>query len=326
MTIQDVFQYYAGDLGQVEAFMEREFRSEVALIPEISRYLIGSGGKRFRPMLLMACANLSGYRGERSARLAAVLEFIHSATLLHDDVIDEGRLRRGKASANTVWGNAASVLVGDFLYSKSFRILSDDGNLDVLRLMSETTNIMSEGEVFQLVRSGDAGITEEDYLTIIEKKTAILMAAACAIGGILGGIGPERVAALRRFGLLLGMAFQMTDDTLDYLAEESQFGKTIGKDLQEGKLTLPLIVALSRCSEEERGRIVGLVEEMKRTGGAGGVGEVVGCIRRHDGIPYTLGKAEAFVAEAKECLNGFGSSEAKSHLVTIAGFILERRT
>ncbi|NPU84990.1 MAG: polyprenyl synthetase family protein [Syntrophaceae bacterium] len=326
MTIQDIFQYYAADLGQVEAFMEREFRSEVALIPEISHYLIGSGGKRFRPLLLIACANLSGYRGERSARLAAVLEFIHTATLLHDDVIDEGQLRRGKASANTVWGNAASVLVGDFLYSKSFRILSDDGSIDVLRLMSETTNIMSEGEVFQLVRSGDVRITEQDYLTIIEKKTAILMAAACAIGGILGGHGQERTAALRRFGLLLGMAFQMTDDTLDYMAEEAQFGKTIGKDLQEGKLTLPLIIALGRCAGEERERITGLVEEMKRTGGGDGVGEVVDCIRRHNGISYTLGKAEAFVTEAKECLNGFGASEAKNHLVAIAGFILERRT
>ncbi len=326
MTIQDVFQHYAVDLRQVETFMEREFRSEVALIPEISRYLIGSGGKRFRPLLLIACANLSGYRGERCARLASVLEFIHTATLLHDDVIDEGQLRRGKASANTVWGNAASVLVGDFLYSKSFRILSDDGSIDVLRLMSETTNIMSEGEVFQLIRSGDVRITEEDYLTIIEKKTAILMAAACAIGGILGERGSAGVEALRRFGLLLGMAFQMTDDTLDYMAEEALFGKTIGKDLQEGKLTLPLIAALARSPEAERSRIIGLVEEMKRTGGADGVGEVVDCIRRHGGISYTLGKAEAFVEEARACLDGFDSSEARQHLLAIAGFILERRT
>jgi octaprenyl-diphosphate synthase len=325
MTIQDIFRYYAGDLEQVEAFMEREFRSEVVLIPEISRYLIGSGGKRFRPLLLIACANLSGFRDERSARLAAVLEFIHTATLLHDDVIDEGQLRRGKASANRVWGNAASVLVGDFLYSKSFRILSDDGNIDVLRLMSETTNIMSEGEVFQLVRSGDVHITEADYLTIIEKKTAILMAAACAIGGILGGHGPDSVAALRRFGLLLGMAFQMTDDTLDYMAEEALFGKTVGKDLQEGKLTLPLIVALARCPAGERDRIAGLIEAMKKRGDADGVGEVVDCIRRHGGISYTLEKAEGFVAEARKCLGGFGSSEAKAHLETIAGFILERK-
>jgi len=246
VQIQDVFSYYGDELRRVEECMERHLRSEVNLIPEIIYHLLGSGGKRFRPLLLLATSALCGYKGERHYSLSAVVEFIHTATLLHDDVIDHAQIRRGKVSANNIWGNAASVLVGDFLYSKSFKLMTEDGNIAVLKLLSTTTNTMSEGEVFQLVKAGDINLTEKEYLFIIEKKTSTLISAACAVGGILGNASDAKIEALTRFGMRLGSAFQITDDTLDYTANEGEFGKAIGKDLEEGKITLPLIRTLKK--------------------------------------------------------------------------------
>ncbi|MBA4422789.1 MAG: octaprenyl diphosphate synthase [Syntrophus sp. (in: bacteria)] len=252
MQIQDVFRYYANDLKRVEENMEMSLRSEVRLIPEIIHHLIGSGGKRFRPLLLLAASELCGYRGERRYPLSTIIEFIHTASLLHDDVIDQAETRRGKVSANHIWGNAASVLVGDFLYSKSFKLMTDDGNPAILKLLSTTTNTMSEGEVFQLMKAGDINLTEKEYLSIVEKKTSILISAACAIGGILGNATDSQIEALTRLGMRLGNAFQITDDTLDYVAKEEEFGKAIGQDLKEGKMTLPLIRTMKKCNPEER--------------------------------------------------------------------------
>src|SRR5512147_2353015 len=252
MQIQDVFHYFGNDLKRVEEHMETYLRSDMRLIPEIIHHLVGSGGKRFRPLLLLATSELCGYRGERRYPLSAMIEFIHNASLLHDDVIDHAETRRGKTSANRVWGNAASVLVGDFLYSKSFRLMTDDGNLAIIKLISTTTNTMSEGEIVQLVKTGDVKITEKEYLSIVEKKTSILISAACAIGGILGNATDPQIEALTRFGMRLGTAFQITDDTLDYVAREEEFGKAIGQDLKEGKLTLPLIRTMKKCNAEEK--------------------------------------------------------------------------
>ncbi|MDA8125365.1 MAG: polyprenyl synthetase family protein, partial [Deltaproteobacteria bacterium] len=252
IQIQDVFQYYGNDLKRVEEHMEKHLRSEVRLIPEIIRHLLGSGGKRFRPLLLLATAELCGHRSERCYTLSAVIEFIHTASLLHDDVIDHAETRRGKTSANCVWGNAASVLVGDYLYSKAFKLMAADENPAIFKLLATSTNTMSEGEVFQLVKAGDISITEKEYLSIIEKKTSILISAACAIGGILGNATDSQIEALTRFGMRLGTAFQITDDTLDYVAKEEEFGKAIGQDLKEGKLTLPLIRTMKKCTPEER--------------------------------------------------------------------------
>ncbi len=252
MQIQDVFSVYKKDLQEVEQYLNKYITSDVKLIPEVSHHLIGSGGKRFRPLLLLICAGLCGYKGNNRFPMAAVMEFIHTATLLHDDVIDQAIIRRGKTSANNIWGNAASVLVGDFLYSKSFTLMTEIGNIAILKLMSEVTNVMSEGEVFQLMKCGDVKMTEEEYLTIIEKKTAVLISAACACGAILGSASEEQISALTQFGRNIGMAFQITDDTLDYMAKEKEFGKSIGKDLEEGKITLPLIYALKQCTAKER--------------------------------------------------------------------------
>jgi octaprenyl-diphosphate synthase len=321
MQIQDVFRYYGNDLKRVEENMEMHLRSEVRLIPEIIHHLIGSGGKRFRPLLLLASAELCGYRGERRYPLSAIIEYIHTATLLHDDVIDHAETRRGKASANHVWGNAASVLVGDYLYSKSFRLMTDDGNLAILKLISTTTNTMSEGEVFQLMKMGDISITEKEYLSIVEKKTSILISAACAIGGILGNAADSQIEALTRFGMRLGNAFQITDDTLDYVAKEEEFGKAIGQDLKEGKMTLPLIRTMKKCTPEERLFVRKGIEEKDELAYAG----IMTLIHRYDGISYALAKARACIDEAKGFLTCFNDSDAKTALCTVADYIIERR-
>jgi octaprenyl-diphosphate synthase len=321
MQIQDVFRYFGNDLKRVEEHMEMYLRSEVRLIPEIIHHLIGSGGKRFRPLLLLAASELSGYRGERRYPLSAMIEFIHTATLLHDDVIDRAETRRGKASANHVWGNAASVLVGDFLYSKSFRLMTDDGNLAIIKLISTTTNTMSEGEIFQLMKTGDIKITEKEYLSIVEKKTSILISAACAIGGILGNAADGQIEALTRFGMRMGTAFQITDDTLDYVAKEEELGKAIGQDLKEGKLTLPLIRTMKKCTPEERSFIRKGIEEKDEAA----IVEIMTLINRYDGIPYALAKAKACIDEARGFLTSFPDSEAKTALHTIADYIIERR-
>jgi octaprenyl-diphosphate synthase len=321
MQIQDVFHYFESDLKRVEEHMEMYLRSEVRLIPEIINHLIGSGGKRFRPLLLLATSELCGYDGERRYPLAAILEFIHTASLLHDDVIDHAETRRGKVSANHVWGNAASVLVGDFLYSKSFKLMTDDGNPAILKLISTATNTMSEGEVFQLMKAGDVTITEREYLLIVEKKTSILISAACAIGGILGGATEGQIEALTRFGMRLGTAFQITDDTLDYVAKEEELGKAIGQDLSEGKLTLPLIRTMRKCDPEEKAFIRAGIENKDGNATTG----IMALVQRHDGIPYALGKAKACIDEAKGALIPFPDSEAKTALMTIADYIIQRR-
>lgn len=323
MQMQDVFQRYSDDIKRVEECMDLHLRSEISLIPEIIQHLIGSGGKRFRPLLLLICSDLCGYRGRKCHTLSAVIEFIHTATLLHDDVIDQAETRRGKVSANNIWGNAASVLVGDFLYSKAFKLLADDDNLAVIKLMSATTNVMSEGEVLQLVKCGDITITEAEYLTIIEKKTSILMSAACAAGAILGDAAQPQIDALARFGLRLGSAFQITDDTLDYTAREAEFGKAIGKDLEEGKMTLPLIRTLSRCTAAEKDRIGEIIASKGADGKA--VGEIVSIINRYDGISAALNKAGTYIDEGKASLGIFADGQAKTALFAIADFITKRR-
>ncbi|HVO67383.1 MAG TPA: polyprenyl synthetase family protein [Syntrophales bacterium] len=323
MQIQDVFRSYGDDLKSVEEHMEMYLRSEVHLIPEVIHHLIGSGGKRFRPLLLLATSALCGYKGEKRYPLSAVIEFIHTATLLHDDVIDAAETRRGKISANNVWGNAASVLVGDFLYSKSFKLMTEHGNLAIIKLLSTTTNTMSEGEVFQLVKCGDINITEKEYLTIIEKKTAILISAACAVGGILGNASDSQIEALTRFGMRLGSAFQITDDTLDYVAKEEEFGKAIGKDLEEGKITLPLIRAFKKCKPEEKNIIKKAVENKEKD--AQLMADILSMINRYDGINYSLNKAKAYIGEGKGYLESFEDSEPKASLLAISEYIVERR-
>jgi octaprenyl-diphosphate synthase len=322
MQMNDVFDMYRIDLERVEFWMKEALQSEVALIPEIGHHLIGSGGKRLRPLLLLCAAALFGYEGEKKYPLSTVIEFIHTATLLHDDVIDHADVRRGKVSANNIWGNAASVLVGDYLYSKAFKLMTEYGNLPVIQVLAETTNVMAEGEVFQLVKCGDVNLTETDYLQIIEKKTSHLIAAACAVGAILGQATQRQVETMTRFGLTVGSAFQIIDDTLDYVAEADAFGKVIGKDLDEGKITLPLIHALDSCQDGERERIGRILKNTKPDRAA--ATHIVNFINNYDGIRYAMEKAEAYIGESKAILSTFPDSPARDALYAIAGYVIAR--
>ena len=238
----------AADMAQVDALIRARLSSDVVLINQIADHIIASGGKRLRPMLHTLAARAAGYTGDHHAKLAAIIEFIHTSTLLHDDVVDESDLRRGRKTANALWGNAASVLVGDFLYSRSFQLMVELDDMRIMRILADTTNTIAEGEVLQLLNIGNADVTEQAYLAVIERKTAVLFAAATELGGLLGGLPANEVAALRTYGMQLGYAFQIADDLLDYLSDADTLGKNIGDDLAEGKPTLPLIFAAIRKS------------------------------------------------------------------------------
>jgi octaprenyl-diphosphate synthase len=292
------------------------------LIPELAHHLIDSGGKRLRPLLLLICVRLCGYRAESRFPMATIMEFIHTATLLHDDVIDQASIRRGKTSANQIYGNAISILVGDFLSFKSFMLLTEIGNIDILKLISQMGNIMSEGEVFQLIKRGDINLTEEEYLTIIEKKTAILISAACATGAMMGSASQEKIDALSQFGKNAGMAFQITDDILDYMARGEEFGKSIGKDLEEGKITLPLIFAIKQSTEEEKNKIKEIITRKK--GSQKAAREIIRLSKKYNGIHSSLQRAAGYISEAKSQLSVFSDCPEKDHLNAVAEYILSR--
>jgi octaprenyl-diphosphate synthase len=241
-----------GDLKKVNQHILDNMKSPVALIPQLAGHIIASGGKRLRPVLTLASANLCGYTGQRHIGLAACVEFIHTATLLHDDVVDESDLRRGQASANAIWGNEASVLVGDFLFSRSFQLMTADGSLQVLRILSDASAVIAEGEVLQLMTANEPTTTEEAYLEVIRSKTAKLFAAATRIGAVVAERPQAEEEALESYGMNIGIAFQLIDDVLDYSADQLKLGKTVGDDFREGKVTLPVILAYRRGNEEER--------------------------------------------------------------------------
>ena len=324
MEIADVLSGYKIELSRVESCMESNITSEIRLITEVADHLIAGGGKRIRPLLHLISSRLCGYRGEASFALAAAIEFIHTATLLHDDVIDEAVVRRGRPSANVVWGNAVSVLVGDFLYSKSFNLLSETDDLRIIRLMAQMANIMSEGEVFQLMKCGSADLTEEEYFSIVEKKTAVLISAACESGAVMGGVDEGRVAALKKYGYKVGMAFQIVDDALDYMASQEGFGKSIGKDLEEGKMTLPLIYTLVHSRTADREMVRAAIEKKEPTPDV--LKAIHSLIRNSGGIDYALERAAGFIREATDELSIFHDCREKEELLAVAGHVLSRKT
>jgi len=310
------------DLRRVELQFREDLASRVPLIRKVGEYVLASGGKRVRPLLLLLTAKMAGYQGTQHIDLASVVEFIHTATLLHDDVVDAASLRRGNASANTVWGNEASVLVGDFLFAKSFSVMVRSGDLRVLQILSDATTKMAEGEVLQLISTCDITMAEERYMTVIRTKTAVLIAAACQCGGFLGGATAEQDDALRDFGMDLGVAFQLMDDALDYVAEEADFGKAHCHDLAEGKVTLPLIQVLRLCSEDERQTVATIVEqeELPETD----VATICALITRYQGIEYTRQRAAELVERAKSYLTVFTPGPAKEALSELADFVVQR--
>ncbi len=318
-----IIEVIGEELEKVDQEFRRNLRSEVSIISTIGEHLLFSGGKRFRPILLLLSSKLCGYKGESHISMASLIEFIHTATLLHDDVVDKAELRRGVVSANSIWGNDACVLVGDFLFTKSFSLMVENGNLKILKAISTATTLMAEGELEELVKTNDLSITEEKYLSIIFKKTASLISAATQIGAILGNVPIEKELALYEFGKNVGMAFQLIDDKLDYTSNEEEFGKKIGIDLQEGKITLPLIIAYNRCNEDEKEFIQNIIESESIR--KDDFLKVVEIIERYDGIYQTWLKAKQYIEDAKRHLQLFPNSREKEALMILADYVLERR-
>ena len=311
------------DMMAVNEMILQRMSSQVSLIPHLAAHIIASGGKRLRPVLLMACARLCGYRGERHRKLAAAIEFIHTTTLLHDDVVDESALRRGRASANAQFGNQAAILVGDFLYSRAFQLMVEDGSIDVLRILARASSVISEGEVLQLSAKNDCATSEQAYLEIIRAKTAELFAAACRIGAVVAMRPAAEEEALRTFGLNLGIAFQIIDDVLDYDAEQAQLGKALGDDFREGKITLPVILAMHRGSESERAFWHRTMTELHQK--EGDLAFAQDALRRHGALRDCIERAKHYGSIARDALGLFPPSPMKTALLDTIDFTINRR-
>lgn len=304
----------------VDRVIRDQLHSDVALIRQVAEYIIGGGGKRLRPALVLLSAGALGYRGRTHHTLAAVVEFIHTATLLHDDVVDESALRRGQPTANTLFGNAASVLVGDFVYSRAFQMMVGAGDMRVLEVLADATNVIAEGEVLQLMNCRNADIDEESYLQVIRYKTAKLFEAAGRLGAILAGASAEAEQALATYGSHLGTAFQLIDDALDYSGEAGVIGKNIGDDLAEGKPTLPLIYAMRKGTVEE----AALVRRAVATGGLAELDGVLAAIHSSGALDYTRRQAQAEADAARDALSVIPATQYRDSLIQLASFAVTR--
>lgn len=310
----------AADMLAVDAAIRRRLQSDVVLIRQIAEYIIAGGGKRLRPALVFLAAGATGYRGEHHVELATVVEFIHTATLLHDDVVDESELRRGRKTANAEFGNAASVLVGDFLYSRAFQMMVAVRSMRVMEVMADATNAIAEGEVLQLLNARNLAITEAAYLDVIRRKTAKLFEAAAQLGAIVGEAPPEIEQGLARYGLHLGTAFQLVDDVLDYSGDAAHTGKNLGDDLRQGKPTLPLIHVLQRGSAEQ----AALVRSAIEGGGGDNFGAVLEAIRATGALEYVRNKAKDEARLAREAVSALSNSRYRDSLLELSAFAVER--
>ncbi|MDM0011453.1 polyprenyl synthetase family protein [Variovorax sp. J22P168] len=311
----------ADDMAGVDRVIERRLDSGVPLVAQVSKYIISAGGKRLRPALLLLMAGALGYRGEQRFNLAAVVEFIHTATLLHDDVVDESTLRRGRPTANESFGNPASVLVGDFLYSRAFQMMLDADDVRVMQILAEATNVIAEGEVLQLMNMHDATLDEEAYLRVIRSKTAKLFEASTRLAAVLAGVGPEVEQACGAYGQALGTAFQVIDDVLDYAGDASETGKNVGDDLREGKTTLPLILAMQRGTPEQSALIRAAIE----AGDTAQLPQIVAIVRETGALDATRAAAAAEAQRAIDALRGFSANPHSAALLQLAAQLLERR-
>ena len=312
----------SSDLKEVNDLIIRAMASEVTLIPQLAGHIVAAGGKRLRPMLVLAAARMCGYQGDRHIGLATCVEFIHTATLLHDDVVDESNLRRGLATANAVWGNQASVLVGDFLFSRSFELMVADGSLDVLGVLSKASSVIAEGEVLQLITTNDTDTGETAYLEVIRSKTAQLFSAACRIGALVAERPKVEEDALETFGMNLGIAFQLIDDVLDYSAKQATLGKNIGDDFQEGKITLPVILAFRRGSDAERKFWRRTLEELEQNDGD--LDHAIKLMNEHGALADTVERARHYGAIARDAMGIFEDSPEKAALTDAIDFCINR--
>jgi len=320
VALENINALIAADMKSVDSVIRQRLHSDVVLVSQVAEYIINSGGKRLRPVLVLLAAGTLGYKGTHHHELAAVIEFIHTATLLHDDVVDESDLRRGRETANNLFGNAASILVGDFLYSRAFQMMVSVGDIRIMEVLADATNIIAEGEVLQLMNCHDADVDEGRYLQVIRYKTAKLFQAAARLGAILGGATPEEEEGLAAYGMHLGTAFQLVDDVLDYSADEAETGKHLGDDLAEGKPTLPLIYAMQHGTAEQ----AACVRQAIESGGRDDFPAVMAAIRATGALEHTLQQAKVESETAIRALDALPASQYKDSLVELSVFAVTR--
>ncbi len=321
-SVDRLIELVENDMKGVNDVIVRHMQSPVTLIPQLAGHLVASGGKRLRPMLTLGSARLCSYSGDRHIALAACVEFIHTATLLHDDVVDESNLRRGEASANALFGNQASVLVGDFLFSRAFELMVEDGSLEVLKILSHASSVIAEGEVLQLMTTNDTETGEDTYLEVIKSKTAQLFAAACRIGPVIAERPRSEEEALESFGLNLGIAFQLIDDVLDYSAKQTTLGKTIGDDFKEGKISLPVILAFRRGDEADRKFWRRTMEDLEQ--GDGDLQHALELMTKHNALSDSVDRARHYGAIARDALGIFDDSPTKTAFNELIEFCIDR--
>ena len=319
-SIEEIRELVAPEMRRVNDLIEAKLHSEVALVNQVGKYIIQSGGKRLRPMLALLCAGALGYQGSAHLNVAAIVEFIHTATLLHDDVVDDSSLRRGKATANALWGNEASVLVGDFLYSRAFQMMVELDNMRIMDILADTTNVIAEGEVLQLLNCHNPDVTYEQYLAVIRSKTAKLFEAAARLGAVIQDAPSSQEQAIASYGLHLGIAFQVIDDVLDYTGDSTSIGKNIGDDLAEGKPTLPLIYAMQHATPEQ----ADIVRKAIESGGIEDLPRVIAAVESTNAIDYTAGAARQEADLARQALRYLPDSPYRDALAALADFSVNR--
>lgn len=320
MQPQAFYRVVADDFNAVDGIIRKQLTSHVPLVEKIGDYIVSAGGKRLRPLLVLLSGSALGYRNDQLRLLAAIIEFLHTSTLLHDDVVDASGLRRGRSTANALWGNAPSVLVGDFLYARSFEMMVELASMPVMRIISQATRVIAEGEVLQLSKIRDASTTEETYMEVIRGKTAMLFEASSHSAAVLAGAGAEQTEALRRFGDYLGIAFQLVDDLLDYRGDAETLGKNVGDDLAEGKPTLPLIYTMREGTPEQ----ATLVRQAIQKGGIEDLASILEAVETAGALDYTAHKARDYADRAIACLDGLPDSEYRDALVELCRFAVAR--
>ncbi len=321
-TFDDIRTLLKTDLEKTNQVLIDHLSSDVALINQMSNYIIGAGGKRLRPLLLLLCARATNYQGEHNHLMAVVIELIHTATLLHDDIVDESSTRRGKDTANEVWGNAPSVLVGDFLYSRAFEMMVKPDSMRIMHILAKATNEIAQGEVLQLLNVQNSALTEDEYYQVIERKTAVLFQAATQIGGVLSQVDDKQELALKNYGLHLGNAFQIIDDVLDYESDFESMGKEVGDDLNEGKTTLPMIYALSNTSGAQKQ----LLEDAINNADNSNISQIVDILNSVEAFKYTRLKAQESAELAKKALAPIPDSDYKEAMILLCDLSLARKS
>ena len=320
MEIQAIYSLIEEDMVAVDSMIQSRLHSNIVLINQLGHYIINSGGKRLRPALAILCARACGYQGQQHINLATIIEFIHTATLLHDDVVDNSEMRRGCETANNLWGNEASVLVGDFLYTRSFEMMVEMDSMRLMDILSQTTNIIAEGEVLQLLNCNNADVSEENYLQVIHHKTAKLFESSGKLGGVISQSGPELENAMARYAMHLGSAFQLVDDLLDYSDSSEKIGKNIGDDLAEGKATLPLIHAMKAGTAKQASIVREAIEKNQRDK----IGDIITILKQTGAIDYTIQAARNEITQAKQYLSIVDGSNYKDALLGLADFAVSR--